>query len=39
MGGNGFGVGTVARFALGVALDSFCVVTFGSDAALAVGSA
>jgi hypothetical protein len=39
MGGNGFGVGSIVSFALGVSLDSFCVVTFGSAAALAVGSA
>jgi hypothetical protein len=39
MGDNGFGVGSVVSFALGVALDNACFVTFGSDVALAVGSA
>ena len=39
MGGNGFGVGTVASFALGVARDNAWVVAIRSGLALAVGSA
>jgi hypothetical protein len=39
MGGNGFGVGTVASFALGVARDNAWVVAIRSGVALAVGSA